>query len=98
MKYAEISKNLPAYTPALADPGIKDIEEPFLDGQKWNQVFFDGLADSVPAIQSVYDADIQPILDAGWTDYMAGKITAQEFLDSVDQQLAAMGIPLANPK
>ncbi|MBI1882538.1 MAG: carbohydrate ABC transporter substrate-binding protein [Chloroflexi bacterium] len=95
IRYTETAKVLPAWQPALADKRIKDLKEPFLDGQQWNQLFLEGLEDSVQAVQSVHDVEIQPIVDEGWTNLMAGKQTPQEYLDSVDQQLKDMGIPLA---
>ncbi len=96
IRYNNMSKVLPAWKPALADPRFLDVTEPFLGDQKWNEVFNEALQDSVQAIQNIYDFDMQPIADEGWTNYMAGKISAEEFLTSVDQQLADMGIPLAS--
>ncbi|MGQ0604153.1 MAG: ABC transporter substrate-binding protein [Anaerolineales bacterium] len=95
VRYAEVSKNLPAWQPALADARVKDLKEPFLGGQPWNQVFFEGLTDSVQAIQNVHDNEIQPILDEGWTNLMAGKQTPEAFISSVDKQLKDLGIELA---
>ena len=35
------------------------------------------------------------ITDDGWTKFMAGKMGAKEYLDSLDSQLKDLGIPLA---
>lgn len=96
VRYNDISKNLPAWTPALADPRVQNQTEPYLGDQEWKKVFFEGLQDSVDGIQNIYDFDVAPIADDGWTRFMAGQLGAQEFLDSVDSQLRDLGIPLAN--
>jgi ABC-type glycerol-3-phosphate transport system substrate-binding protein len=95
VRYNDIAKSLPAWKPALADARVQNQTEPFLGDQPWKKVFFDGLADSVEAIQNKADFDVAPIADDGWTKFMAGKMNAQEFLDSVDSQLKDLGIPLA---
>jgi ABC-type glycerol-3-phosphate transport system substrate-binding protein len=95
IRYASFAKSLPAWTPALNDDRLKNLTEPFLGGQTLNQVFAEGLTDSVQYIGSVNDSAIGPLLDEGWTNLMAGKQTPQEFLDSMDKQVKDLGIPLA---
>jgi ABC-type glycerol-3-phosphate transport system substrate-binding protein len=96
VRYNDISKNLPAWKPALADARVQSQAEPFLGGQAWKKVFFDGLNDSVQAIQNVRDFDVAPIVDDGWTKLMSGKLSPEDFLSSTDKQLKDLGIALAN--
>jgi ABC-type glycerol-3-phosphate transport system substrate-binding protein len=96
VRYLDVSKNLPAWKPALADSRVQNQTEAFLGGESWTKVVFDGMSDSVQAIQNEHDFDVAPIIDDAWTKMMAGKMTPEEFLTSTDKAIKDLGVPLAS--